>query len=101
MGRWFPDLRKGAPEQTAAYDKASRELNENSDREHRAWKAAGRRGGAPESERYHELNDRAARTAEPLSRAQQSAPAMDLREARAALRARRQQRKARRPGRAR
>ena len=107
MGRWFPGRRKGTPEQCAAYDKASRELNDNSDREYRAWRARGGPpfwkpgGGVPESERYHELNDRAARTAEPLSRAQQSGPAMDLREARAAVRHRREQRQARRAARAR
>ena len=104
MGRWFPDHRKGSPEQVRAYDQAQRELNENSDREHRAWKAAGRKGGAPESERYHELNTRAARAAEPLSGVQRSALAWSVRDDARAFRerrAQRQQRRAQRPGRAR
>jgi len=99
MGRWFPGLRKGTKEQVKAYDKAQRELDENSDREDREFRRRGGRpgwmpgGGMPESERYLDLNDRASRAAEPLSRAQQSPIAHDWRTARADCRERREQRR--------
>jgi hypothetical protein len=105
MGRWFPDHRKGSREQVQAFDKASRELNENSDREYREFRARGGRpgwmpgGGMPESRRYLDLNDRAARLEEPLSRAQRTVLARDLRGTGRALRERREQRKAQRGGR--
>jgi len=104
MGRWFPDLRRGDKEQVRAFDRAQRALNDNSDREHREWKKAGRRGGAPESERYHDLNGRANETARPLSPAQRTPLAHDIRSAAADHRERkaaRQQRKAQRGGRSR
>jgi hypothetical protein len=102
MGRWFPDWRKGTPEQVRAYDRAQRKLNENSDREYREFRARGGRpgwmpgGGMPESERYLALNDRACRAAEPLSRFQQSRIARDERMAAADRRERREQRQAKR-----
>ena len=101
MGRWFPDLRRGSREQVREFDKAHRALNENSDREHREWKAAGRKGGVPESERYLDLNDRASRAARPLSPLQRTPLAHDMRETRTQLRERREQRQQRRADRGR
>lgn len=63
MGKWFPDIRKGTPEQVRAYREAKADLNRNGRYEH----AAGMRG---ETERYLDLNDAVARAERPLSPAQ-------------------------------
>lgn len=79
MSRLFPNRRKGSPEQVREFDKAQRELNDNSERERRA-------GVREETPRYLELNHEANVRARPLSRTQQTPLAHDVREARATLR---------------
>ena len=88
MGRWFPGRRKGNREQVREFDKAQRDLNQNSDRE------GGRRKVRDETPRYRELNHRVNEAARPLSRFQQSRDARDFRMAREDRRAAREQRRA-------
>jgi hypothetical protein len=94
MGRWFPNLRKGTPEQVKAHDRAQRELNENSKRERKA-------GVRDETPEFVRLNHRVNEAAKPLSRFQQSRVARDERMAAEDRRAAREQRRTRRAGRAR
>ena len=94
MGRWFPDRRKGTPEQVREFDRAQAAQNRNAEQERRA-------GVREETARYHELNHRTNVTLRPLSGFQRSMFAHDMRETGAELRERRAQRKTRRAGRAR
>ena len=87
MGRWFPDRRRGSREQTAAFDRAQRDLNEYGREQRKA-------GNRDETPRYRDLNSRVNEAAKPLSRVQQSRIARDERMAAADRRERRAQRKA-------
>ena len=89
MGKWFPGLRKGSPEQVRAHDQAQRELNDYGKRA----KKAGVRTETPE---YRRLNHRVNEAAQPLSRFQASRIARDERIAAADRRAGRAARKAQR-----
>ena len=94
VGRWFPDRRKGNREQVREFDRAQAAQNRTAERERRA-------GVREETARYQELNHRTNVTMRPLSGFQRSMFAHDMRETAADLRARREQRKTRRAGRAR
>jgi hypothetical protein len=63
MGRWFPGIRAGTKEQSAAYRDAQKALERNSQAE---YEANGRKP-VEESDRYLELNRATAEAARPLS----------------------------------
>ena len=63
MGKWFPGIRKGSPEQVKAYRQAKFDLDRNGEYEQRA-------GIRVETPRYNDLNDRVCETEVPLSRSQ-------------------------------
>ena len=96
MGRLFPDLRKGTPEQVRAFDKAQAAQIRNAEQERKA----GVREATP---RYEELNHRTNVTMRPLSGFQRSMFAHDVRMAAADRRAARAEarEKAQRRGRSR
>jgi hypothetical protein len=94
MGRWFPAIRRGTREQSAAYRAALVALFRNG----REERAAGTRS---ETARFAELNAAAARAEEPLNAVQRVAGrhrATDAEE-RGYARARRQERRASRAAR--
>jgi hypothetical protein len=63
MGRWFPGIRAGTKEQSAAYRDAQKALERNS---HAEYETNGRKP-VEESDRYLELNRATAEAARPLS----------------------------------
>ena len=71
MGKWFPDYRTGTPGQVKAYKDAHKALFRNSRYESRLRTADGKRAIRDETPRGSGLNDRAARSAAPLSPVQQ------------------------------
>jgi hypothetical protein len=71
MGKWFPDIRKGTPEQVRAYIDAHKALFRNGTYESNLRTADGRRAIRDETPRYLDLNSRAYYSGAPLSRTQQ------------------------------
>jgi len=71
MGKWFPDYRKGTPEQVQAYKDAHKDLFRNARYESKLRTADGRRAIREETPRYLDLNDRAYESGAPLSKTQQ------------------------------
>lgn len=71
MGKWFPDIRKGTPEQVQAYKDAHKALFRNSRYESKLRSGDGKRAIREETGRYGDLNDRAYDSGAPLSGTQQ------------------------------
>ena len=60
MGKWFPGIRTGTPEQVRAHREAIKNLHRNGLYEYKA-------GIREETEHFHRLNDAVLRTERPLS----------------------------------